>query len=133
MLIWRKKPSIKDDLAGVEVSDPVLLHKRQINQPKLVDEFVDEGIPSTEPGFGNLEADTQRVIEESLKNAHEVKGKGKEKVGVEQAAQVLLNLETTKKKSPAEQYIFHRRTSTPTEPTSHEESSSLYVELGLIK
>ncbi|GJZ02358.1 hypothetical protein Tco_0520319 [Tanacetum coccineum] len=35
-----------------------------------VDEFVDEGIPLTEPGFGNLEADTQRVIEESLKDAH---------------------------------------------------------------
>ncbi|GJU68112.1 hypothetical protein Tco_1254371 [Tanacetum coccineum] len=122
---------------------------------QLVDEFVDEGIPFTEPGFGNLEADTQRAIEESLKDAHgaprgplppvvfretdtgkfqplpEVEGKGKEKVGAEQAAQVLLNLQTLKKKSPAEQYIFQRRTSTPTEPSGHDESSSLYVALGL--
>ncbi|GKC18735.1 hypothetical protein Tco_1020885 [Tanacetum coccineum] len=122
---------------------------------QLVDEFVDEGIPLTEPGFGDLEADTQRAIEESLKDAHgaprgplppvvfretdtgkfqplpEVEGKGKEKVGAEQAAQVLLNLQTPKKKSPAEQYIFQRRTSAPTEPSGHDESSSLYVELGL--
>ncbi|GKA86750.1 hypothetical protein Tco_0808461 [Tanacetum coccineum] len=71
---------------------------------QLVDEFVNEGIPLTEPGFGDLEADTQRAIEESLKDAHgahrgplppvvfretdtgkfqpllEVEGKGKEKV-----------------------------------------------------
>ncbi|GJW03031.1 reverse transcriptase domain-containing protein [Tanacetum coccineum] len=77
---------------------------------QLVDEFVDEGIPLTEPGFGDLEADTQRAIEESLKDAHgahrgplppmvfretdtgkfqplpEVEGKGKEKVSAEQAA-----------------------------------------------
>ncbi|GKA68521.1 hypothetical protein Tco_0768438, partial [Tanacetum coccineum] len=74
---------------------------------QLVDEFIDEGIPLTEPGFGDLEADTQRAIEESLKDAHgahrgplppvvfmetdtgkfqplpEVEGKGKEKVDAE--------------------------------------------------
>ncbi|GKB17770.1 hypothetical protein Tco_0851693 [Tanacetum coccineum] len=124
---------------------------------QLVDEFVDEGIPLTEPGFGDLEADTQRAIEESLKDAHgahrgplppvvfretdtgkfqplpEVEGKGKEKVGAEQAARVLLNLQTPKKKSPTEQYIFQRRTSAPTEPSGHDESSSLYAELGLTK
>ncbi|GJS09665.1 hypothetical protein Tco_0366461 [Tanacetum coccineum] len=32
---------------------------------QLVDEFVDEGIPLTEPGFGDLEADTQKGYEES--------------------------------------------------------------------
>ncbi|GJX16533.1 retrovirus-related pol polyprotein from transposon TNT 1-94, partial [Tanacetum coccineum] len=61
----------------------------------------------------------------------EVPGKGKDKVGEEQAAQVLLNLQTPKKKSPAEQYIFQRRTPAPTEHSGHEESSSLYAELGL--
>ncbi|GJY14152.1 hypothetical protein Tco_0383461 [Tanacetum coccineum] len=61
----------------------------------------------------------------------EVQGMGKEKVGAEQAAQVLLNLQTPKKMSQAEQYIFQRRTSAPTEPSGHDESSSLYVELGL--
>ncbi|GJS99051.1 hypothetical protein Tco_0820221 [Tanacetum coccineum] len=84
--------------------------------------------------FGDLEADMQRTIEESLKDAHgaprgplppvvfretdtgkfqplpEVEGKGKEKVGAEQAAHVLLNLQTPKKKIPAKQYIFQRRT-----------------------
>ncbi|GKA60804.1 hypothetical protein Tco_0760211, partial [Tanacetum coccineum] len=61
----------------------------------------------------------------------EVHGKGKEKVGAEQAARVLLNLQTPKKKSPTEQYIFQRRTSAPTQPSGHDESSSLYAELGL--
>ncbi|GKC74060.1 hypothetical protein Tco_1119943 [Tanacetum coccineum] len=116
---------------------------------------VDEGVPDKEPLYGDEEADTQRAIEESLKEVHgahrgplppvvfrepesgkfqplpEVQGKGKEKVRVEQAAQVLLNLQTPKKKSPADQYIFQRRTSTQTEPTGHDESSSLYAKLGL--
>ncbi|GKA60828.1 hypothetical protein Tco_0760235 [Tanacetum coccineum] len=120
---------------------------------QLVDEFVDEGILLIEPGFGDLEADTQRAIEESLKDAHgahrgplppvvfkeidtgkfqplpEVEGKGKEKVSAEQTARVLLNLQTPKKKSPTEQYIFQKRTSAPTEPSVHDESSSLCVKL----
>ncbi|GJQ98317.1 hypothetical protein Tco_0009456 [Tanacetum coccineum] len=122
---------------------------------QLADEVVDEGIPLTEPGFGDLEADTQRVIEESLKDAHvahrcplppvvfretdsgkyhpllEVEGKGKEKVGDEQAARVLLNLQTPKKKSPTEQYIFQRSTPALTKPSGYDESSSLYAEIGL--
>ncbi|GJT80922.1 hypothetical protein Tco_1055264, partial [Tanacetum coccineum] len=61
----------------------------------------------------------------------EVPGKGKEKVGKEQAAQVLLNLQTPKKKSSAEQYIFQRRSHLPTVTAGREESSFLYVELGL--
>ncbi|GKD19942.1 retrovirus-related pol polyprotein from transposon TNT 1-94, partial [Tanacetum coccineum] len=105
--------------------------------------------------FGDEEADLQKAVEESLKDVHDAHqgplppvvirepesgkfqtapggtGKGKEKVGEEQAAQVLLNLQTLKKKSPADQYIFQRRSSTPTEPSGHDESSSLYVELGL--
>ncbi|GKB34279.1 hypothetical protein Tco_0879221 [Tanacetum coccineum] len=59
----------------------------------------------------------------------EVLGKGKDKVGEEQATQVLLNLQTPKKKSPAEQYIFQRRTPAPSEHSGHEESSSLYAKL----
>ncbi|GKF92773.1 hypothetical protein Tco_0279492, partial [Tanacetum coccineum] len=61
----------------------------------------------------------------------EVQGKGKEKVGEEQAAQVLLNLQTLKKKNPVEQFIFQRRTLATTEPSGLVESSSLYAELGL--
>nr|GEV20098.1 E-beta-farnesene synthase [Tanacetum cinerariifolium] len=39
--------------------------------------------------------------------------------------------ETPKKKSPTDQFIFKRRTSTPTKSSSHDESSLLYVKLGL--
>ncbi|GJX29791.1 hypothetical protein Tco_0237870 [Tanacetum coccineum] len=89
---------------------------------QLVDEGVDEGVPDKEP----LEPESGK-----FQPLPEVQGKGKEKVRVEQAAQVLLNLQTPKKKSPADQYIFQRRTSTQTEPTGDDESSSLYAELGL--
>nr|GEV56417.1 hypothetical protein [Tanacetum cinerariifolium] len=61
----------------------------------------------------------------------EVSGKGKEKVTKEQVARDLLTLQTPKKKSPADRYIFQRRTSTPTGSSGHDESSSLYAELGL--
>ncbi|GJY11125.1 hypothetical protein Tco_0379310 [Tanacetum coccineum] len=90
------------------------------------DEFVDEGVPVNEPRFGDEETDMQKAVEESLNDVHaahqgplplvvirepksgkfqplpEVQGKGKEKVGEEQAAQVLLNLQAPKKKSHAE-------------------------------
>ncbi|GKC64010.1 hypothetical protein Tco_1096608, partial [Tanacetum coccineum] len=83
-------------------------------------------VPDKEPVYGDKEADTQRAIEESLNE-----GKGKEKVSDEQVALDLLTLQTPKKKSPAEQYIFQRRSYAPTEPSSHDESSSLYAKLGL--
>ncbi|GKF85815.1 hypothetical protein Tco_0253642, partial [Tanacetum coccineum] len=134
---------------------------------QLIDEFVDKGIPDKESVYGDEEADTQRAIEESLKEVHDahrgplppvvirepdsgkfqplpdvqgkgkekvsgdVQGKGKEKVSDEQVALDLLTLQTPKKKSPAEQYIFQRRSSAPTEPSGHAESPSLYAELGL--
>ncbi|GJW11948.1 retrovirus-related pol polyprotein from transposon TNT 1-94 [Tanacetum coccineum] len=133
----------------------VIKKRTQKSSLQLVDEFVDEGVPVNDPRFGDEEADLQKAVEESLKDVHaahqgplppvvirepesgkfqplpEVQGKGKEKVGEEQAAQVLLNLQTPKKKSPADQYVFQRRSSAPTEPSGHDESSSLYAELGL--
>ncbi|GKA69683.1 hypothetical protein Tco_0775747, partial [Tanacetum coccineum] len=133
-----------------------VLKKRTLSStPQLVDKFVDKGVPDKEPMHGNEEVDTQRAIEESLKEAQgahrgplppvvfrepdtgkiqplpDVEGKGKEKVDEEQAAQVLLNLQTPKKKNPAEQFIFQRCTPTTTEPSGLIESSSLYAELGL--
>ncbi|GKD66728.1 hypothetical protein Tco_1308836, partial [Tanacetum coccineum] len=67
-----------------------------------------------------------------LTNSTRVSGVGgEEKVGEEQAAQVLLNLQTPKKKSLAEQYIFQRRSHVPTETAGREDSTSLYAELGL--
>ncbi|GKB88455.1 hypothetical protein Tco_0960727 [Tanacetum coccineum] len=36
----------------------------------MIDEVVDEGVPDKKPLYGNEEADTQRAIKESLKEAH---------------------------------------------------------------
>ncbi|GJY40866.1 hypothetical protein Tco_0428136 [Tanacetum coccineum] len=122
---------------------------------QLRDKFIDEGVPATEPRVDDEKAIMQKVLEESRKDAYpahqgplppivfrepdsgklqplpKVQGKGKEKVGEEQAVQVLLNLQTPKKKNPAEQFIFQRHTPTTAEPSGLVESSSLYAELGL--
>nr|GEX63462.1 retrovirus-related Pol polyprotein from transposon TNT 1-94 [Tanacetum cinerariifolium] len=73
-------------------------------------------IPKKEPRIDDEEADVQRALEESLKA----------KVTDEQVARGLLTLQTPKKKSLADQYIFQRCTSTPTGSSGHDESSSLY-------
>nr|GEZ65376.1 hypothetical protein [Tanacetum cinerariifolium] len=99
----------------------------------LIDEFVDEGILKREPRFDDEEANMKRAVEESLKSVHDAhRGKGKEKVSGEQVTLDLLTLRTPKKVSPAEQYIFQRRTAAPTEPSGQAESPSIYMELGLI-
>ncbi|GJX16668.1 hypothetical protein Tco_0217500 [Tanacetum coccineum] len=85
----------------------------------------DDEAPAPKPGKG-AKPKTPRKPKPLWKRA-----KGKEKVNEEQAAQVLLNLQTPKNKNLAEQFIFQRRTPAPTIPSIHEESSSLYVELGL--
>ncbi|GKF64419.1 hypothetical protein Tco_0187867, partial [Tanacetum coccineum] len=99
---------------------------------RLVDEPSDEGVPVEEPAYNEEEANIQRaqgertqgparpvVIREPdsgrLQPLPEVQGKGKEKVVEEQAAHDLLTLQTPKKKSPADQFIFQRRTPMPTD------------------
>nr|GEV70664.1 copia protein [Tanacetum cinerariifolium] len=133
----------------------VTKRRKLTNSLRLVDESVDEGIPKKEPKFDDEEADVQRELEESLKSIYdaprgpfppvvirepesgkyqplpEVHGKGKKKVTDEQVSLDLLTLQTPNKKSPADQFIFQRRTSTPTGSSGHDESSSLYAELGL--
>ncbi|GJY72187.1 hypothetical protein Tco_0475890 [Tanacetum coccineum] len=109
---------------------------------QLVDEFIDEGVPADEPRFEDEEADImQKIMEESLKDAYpaplgplppvvikepepgkfqllpKVQGKGKDKVSEEQAGQVLLNLQTQKKKNLAKQFIFQRGTPATAEPS----------------
>ncbi|GJS91835.1 hypothetical protein Tco_0774471 [Tanacetum coccineum] len=122
---------------------------------QLRDKFIDEGVPATEPRVDDEEAIVQKFLEESIKDAYhayrgplppivfrepdsgklqplpEVQGKGKEKVGEEQVAQVLLNLQTPKKRNPAKQFIFQRRTPATPEPSGLVESLLLYAELGL--
>ncbi|GKF57147.1 hypothetical protein Tco_0170684, partial [Tanacetum coccineum] len=84
-----------------------VLKKRTLSStPQLVDEFVDEGVPDKEPIHVFRKPDTGKI-----QPLPEVEGKGKEKVGEEQAAQ--------------------RHTPAITEPSGLVESLSLYAELGL--
>ncbi|GJX54492.1 hypothetical protein Tco_0282861 [Tanacetum coccineum] len=111
-----------------------VVKKRSVKSSKqLVDEFVDEGVPAAKPSLEDTEEAYCKKETDTGKfqPLPEVPGKGKEKVGEEQAAQVLLNLQTPKKKSSAEQYIFQRRSHVPTETAGREDSTSLYAELGL--
>nr|GEZ76016.1 hypothetical protein [Tanacetum cinerariifolium] len=97
---------ISDKPSPARKSRPVLVSKRRkaISSLRLIDESVTKGIPEKEPRVDDEEADVARD---------------------------LLTLQTPKKKSLADQYIFQRPTSTPTGSSGHDESSSLYVELGL--
>ncbi|GJY57066.1 hypothetical protein Tco_0456181 [Tanacetum coccineum] len=150
-----KESSEAPSLAKRPKAGKVIKKRTQKSSLQLVDEFIDEGVLVNEPKFGNEEDDMQKAVEESLKDVHtahqgplppvvirepesgkfqplpKVQGKGKKKVGEEKAAQVLLNLQTPMKQSPTNQFIFQRRTPLPTEPSGREESSSLYIELGL--
>nr|GEX75747.1 hypothetical protein [Tanacetum cinerariifolium] len=120
---------------------------------KSMAESVAKDAPGKEPHVYAEDADMQKALEESLKSMYDVPrgplppvvirepesgkyqplpkvpGKGEEKVTEEQVAHDLLILQKPKKKSPSDQYIFQRRTSTPTRSSRHDES--LYAELGL--
>ncbi|GJU44385.1 hypothetical protein Tco_1201651 [Tanacetum coccineum] len=88
------------------------------------------GVPENEPRLDDEEAATQRAIEESLKEVHDAhRGPLPPVVIREPDSRKFQPL--PEKEGPTEQYIFQRRTSTPTESSGHDESSSLYAELGL--
>nr|GEY29082.1 monodehydroascorbate reductase [Tanacetum cinerariifolium] len=111
-----------------------------------------EDTAAKELQVGAKDADMRKALEESLKSMYdvpqdplppvvirepesgkyqplpEVLGKGKVKVTEEQVAHDLLSLQKPKKKSPADQYIFQRRTSIPTGSFGLDESS--YDKLG---
>nr|GEY56812.1 hypothetical protein [Tanacetum cinerariifolium] len=119
---------------------------------KSMAESVAEDAPAKEPQVAAEDADLQKALEESMKSMYvmprgplppvvvrepesekyqplpEVPGKGKAKVTEEQVSHDLLSLQKPKKKSHAKQYIFQRRTSTPTRSSGHDEPS--YAELG---
>ncbi|GJU87728.1 hypothetical protein Tco_1295274 [Tanacetum coccineum] len=154
--IWKKLTKHQRHLAGEEVSDPESPapkpakpsqhRKTKGNQGRTTVLKYSQGKPKPAPA--NLREEAQAGVMESSEDPHSQeclrrerglrrgavkrcwKGE-RESIGEEQAAQVLLHLQTPKKKSPAEQYIFQRRTPVPSEPAGHEESSSLYAELGL--
>nr|GEU41715.1 E-beta-farnesene synthase [Tanacetum cinerariifolium] len=133
--------SDKSSPARRSKSGLVTKRRKPTSSLRSVDESVDECIPEKEPRFDDEEADIQRAVEESLKSVYdeprgpllpvvirvpdsgkfqpisEVQGKGKEKVSDEQVARDLLTLQTPKKMSHAEQYIFQRRTPASNEPS----------------
>nr|GEW11575.1 hypothetical protein [Tanacetum cinerariifolium] len=116
-------------------SKPGLVTKRRkpTSSLRLVDEFVAEGIPEKETRFDDEEAGVQRALEGSLKSIYDAPRGPLPLVVIREpeSGKYQLLLETLKKKSPADQFIFQRRTSTPTGSSGHDESSSLYAELRL--
>ncbi|GKD20155.1 hypothetical protein Tco_1221858, partial [Tanacetum coccineum] len=123
-----KPKAAKADLVG---------KRRKAKSPlRLIDEPSDEGVPVKEPAHDDEEADLQRALDlkpdsEKFQPLPKVQGKGKEKVVEEQAAHHLLTLQTPKKKSHIEQFIFQRRLHMPTESFIHAESPSMDAELNL--
>nr|GEV42895.1 retrovirus-related Pol polyprotein from transposon TNT 1-94 [Tanacetum cinerariifolium] len=114
-------------------SKPAKATKKSKPSLRSVDVFVDEGIPEKEPIFDDEEADVQRELEESLKSVYDVpQGPLPPVVIMEpESGKYQLLPETPKKKSPSDQFIFQRRTSTPSGSSGHDEFSSLYAKLGL--
>nr|GEW16756.1 uncharacterized mitochondrial protein AtMg00810-like [Tanacetum cinerariifolium] len=79
--------------------------------------------PTVTP-YGDIRCDDGNPSRANIKQALE-------KVSNEQVARDLLTLQTPKKVSLAEQYIFQRRNPASSEPSGHVESPSIYAELGL--
>ncbi|GKF28722.1 hypothetical protein Tco_0095064, partial [Tanacetum coccineum] len=97
-------------------------------------EFINEGVPTATPRLEDTEEEIlQKVLEESLTDAYPTqKGPLRHVVFRETNNGKLQPLpEALKKKSPAEQYIFQRRSHVPTDTSGREDSTSLYAELGL--
>nr|GEV34352.1 integrase, catalytic region, zinc finger, CCHC-type, peptidase aspartic, catalytic [Tanacetum cinerariifolium] len=100
--------------------------KSQGKKHKLVTEISDKPSPArkSRPGL----VSKRRKPISSLRSIDEYVAKGipekEPRVDDEEA-------DMPRKKSPTDQFIFQRRTFTPTGSSGHDESSSLYVELGL--
>nr|GEV59005.1 integrase, catalytic region, zinc finger, CCHC-type, peptidase aspartic, catalytic [Tanacetum cinerariifolium] len=124
----------------------VAQHRSKKRSRKNVEALKTEEVPTVEPRVADEDAEYQKVLEESMKDAYalpkgtlppvvirepesgkyqplpDFPGKGKAKVTEEQVAQDLLSLQKHKKTSPAYQYIFQRRVSEPTGSSEHDES-----------
>nr|GEY02413.1 retrovirus-related Pol polyprotein from transposon TNT 1-94 [Tanacetum cinerariifolium] len=126
---------IFDKPSQARKSRPGLVSKRRkpISSLRSLNKSVAEGIPEKEPRVVDEEADVQRELEKSLNSLYDVPRGPLPPVVIRELefGKYQSLLKTPKKKSPADQYIFQRRTSAPTGSFSHDESSSLYAELGL--
>ncbi|GKF20817.1 hypothetical protein Tco_0069455, partial [Tanacetum coccineum] len=91
----------------------VIKKRKPKSSLQLIDEFVDEGVPDKEPVYGDEEANTQRAIKESLKEVHDAH------------------------RGPLPPVMIREPDSGKSQPLldvqgkGHDESSSLYAELGL--
>ncbi|GJS99531.1 E-beta-farnesene synthase [Tanacetum coccineum] len=104
----------------------VVKKRTKKSSPQLVYKFVDEGVPENEPRIGDEEADLQKAVEESLKEVYSAR-QGP-------LPPVVIREPESGKFQPLPEVqgkVKRKRTPVPTEPSGHEESSSLYAELGL--
>nr|GEV78906.1 hypothetical protein [Tanacetum cinerariifolium] len=114
----------KPILAPIEPSK-----KDQGNKRKLVKEASDTPSHAKRSKAGKVTKNSMQKSLVQLVDEFDDEGKGKEKVVDEQAAHNLLTLQTPKKKSHADQFVFQRRTPMPTEPSRHAESPFLDEEV----
>ncbi|GJZ91915.1 hypothetical protein Tco_0663980 [Tanacetum coccineum] len=113
-------------LAKRSKASKVVKKRMKKSSLQLVDEFVDEGVPKNEPKIGDEKADLQKAVEESLKEVHSARQGPLPSVVIrEPESENFIRFQRFKER------VKRKHTSTPTESSSHDESSSLYVELGL--
>ncbi|GKB80875.1 hypothetical protein Tco_0947770 [Tanacetum coccineum] len=97
---------------------------------QLVDAFVDEGVPENEPRIGDEKADLQKAVEESLKEFHSARQGPLPPVVIREPESVKFQpLHEVQGKGSSTS--FRGCTYTQMIHSGHDESSSLYVELGL--
>nr|GEW92735.1 hypothetical protein [Tanacetum cinerariifolium] len=123
---------ISDKPSKAKKSRPGLVSKtrKPFSSLRSVDKSVAEDVLANEPRADDEEADMQKALEEILKSMYDVPRGPLPPV-------VIRELESGKyqplpEKSPDDRYIFQKRTSIPIGSFRHDESSSLYAELGLI-
>nr|GEY15305.1 putative reverse transcriptase domain-containing protein [Tanacetum cinerariifolium] len=131
----KSKPSApKADLRHQSQNRPALA-KSQGKKRKLVTKTSDKPSLARRSKSGLVTkrrkpTSSLRALEESLKSVYDApRGTLAPMVIREPESEKYQPL--LEKKSPAEQFIFQRHTSTPTESSGHDESSSLYAKLGL--
>nr|GEW68132.1 hypothetical protein [Tanacetum cinerariifolium] len=91
-----------------------------------------QGIPDKEPIVDDEEADIQRALEESLKSIYNASWGPLPSVVIREPESRKYQPILEKRRRALLINIFQRRTSTPTDSSGHDESSSLYAELGLM-
>nr|GEU59447.1 hypothetical protein [Tanacetum cinerariifolium] len=101
--------------------------KDQGNKHKLVKEASDTPSHAKRSKAGKVTK--KRMPKSPLHLVDEFFDEGKREIVDEQAAHDLLTLQTLKKKRPANQFVYQRRTLMTTEPSGHAESPSLDEEV----